>query len=70
MDCDDGDFHDSFKSSRSVFLVAGPKCLIMSVVTPSDPGVFLRFNCLIATSVSFMVMGWLMCLSDMGCFSS
>ena len=56
-------FHDSLKSSRSVFLAAGPKCLIMPFVTPSGPDAFLHFNCLIATSVSFMVMGWLMHLS-------
>ena len=55
-------FHDSLKSSRSAFLTAGPECLIMSFVTPSGPGAFLHFNCLIATSISFMLMGWLMCL--------
>ena len=61
-------FHDSLKSSRSVFLAAGPWCLIMSFVTPSGPGAFLHFNCFIAASISFMVMSWLMQLSDVGCF--
>ena len=63
-------FLDSLKSSRSVFLVVGPKCLIMSFVTPSGPGAFLHFKCLIATSISFMVVGWLMQLSDVGYFCS
>ena len=81
MDWDDGSFfshkagtvpffRDSLKSSRSVFLIAGPRCLIMSFVTPSGPGAVLHFNCLIATSVSFMMMGWLMQLSYVGCFCS
>ena len=61
---------DSMKSSRSVFLAAGPRCFIMSFVTPSGPGAFLHFNCSIAASVSFMVMGWLVQLSDVGCFCS
>ena len=52
-------FHDSLKSSSSVFLAAGPRCFIMSFVTPSDPSAFLYFNCFIAASISFMVMGWL-----------
>ena len=69
MDWDDGFFHkvgtvpffyDSLKSSMSVFLAAGPRCLIMSFGTPSDPGAFLQFHCFIATSISFMVIGWLM----------
>ena len=63
-------FHDSLKSSGSVFLAAGPRCFIISFVTPSGPGAFLHFNCLIAASVSFMVMGWLMQLCDVGCFCS
>ena len=61
-------FHESLKSSRSVFLAAGPKCLIMSFVTPSDLGAFLHFNWIIAASVSFMVMGWFVKLSYVGCF--
>ena len=63
-------FHDSLKGSRSVFLAAGPWCLIMSFVTPSGPGAFLHFNCFIAASISFIVKGWLMQLSDVGCFGS
>ena len=63
-------FHDSTKSSRNAFLAAGAKCLIMSFVTPSGPGAFLHFSCLIATSISVMVMGWFMHLSNVGCFYS
>ena len=63
-------FHDSLKSSRSVFLAAGPRCLIMSFVIPSGPGAFLHFNCFIAASISFVVMSWLMQLSDVDCFCS
>ena len=62
--------HDSLKSPRSVFLAAGPRCLIMSLVTPSCPGAFLHFSCFIASSISFMVMGWIMQLSNVGCFCS
>ena len=62
-------FHDSLKSSSSVFLAAGPRCF-MSFVTPSGPGAFLHYNCFIAASMSFMVMGWLMQMSDVGCFYS
>ena len=38
-------FHNSLRSSMSVFLAAGLMCLIMSFVTPSGPGAFLHFNC-------------------------
>ena len=79
MDWDDSDFfhkegtlpffRNSLKSSRN-FLAAGPKCLIMSFVAPSGPDALLHFNCFIAASISFMVMGWLMQLSDVGCFCS
>ena len=62
-------FHDSLKSLRSVFLAAGPRCLL-SFVTPSGPGAFLHFNCFITASITFMVMGWLMQLSDVGCLCS
>ena len=47
-------FHDLLKSSSSVFLAAGPRCLIISFVTPSGPGAFLHFNCFIAASISFL----------------
>ena len=61
-------FHDSLKSSRSVFLAAGPRCvwlwhhlvLVHSYIS----------TVLFAASISFMVIGWLMQLSDVGCFCS
>ena len=40
-------FHDSLKSSSSAFLAAGPRCLIMSFVTPSGPGAFLHLSVLL-----------------------
>ena len=40
-------FHELLNSSKGVLLAAGPRCLIMSLVTPSGPSVFLHFNFLL-----------------------
>ena len=47
---------DSLKSFNNVLLVSSPKFFIMSFVTPSGPGAFLHFNCLIASSTSSILI--------------
>ena len=49
-------FQDLLKSSRSVFLAAGPRCFIMSFVMPSGPGAFLHFSCLIAAPLDVIMI--------------
>ena len=55
---------DSFSSSTGVLLAVGLTCLLMSLVIPSD--LVLYFCWFSAISVSFVVMGWLMHVSDLG----
>ena len=66
-------FHDSLKSFNNVLLVSSPKFFIMSFVTPSGPGAFLHFNCLIASSTSSILIASIIQLSVGGwscfCFS-
>ena len=66
-------FHDSLKSFNNVLLVSSSKFFIMSFVTPSGPGAFLHFNCLIASSTSSILIASVIQLSVGGwscfCFS-
>ena len=47
--------HDGLKISSSFVLEAGPRCLIISLETPSLPGTFLFLSLLIASLSSDMV---------------
>ena len=67
-------FHDdSLKSFNNVLLVSSPKFFIMPFVTPSGPGAFLHFNCLIPSSTSSILIASVIQLSAAGwscfCFS-
>ena len=61
-------FHDSLKSFNNVLLVSSPKFFIMSFVTPSGPGAFLHFTCLIASSTSSILIASVIQLSVGGWF--